>query len=231
MGYVLRIFAFLTLVSGAHAAPTLVGTWSGVYADTPLTVTFGSDGSGTVNQASMRWQVMGNLLFIEQDGEVTSYQMQQQGASLVVSGGNFASPVLMKRGLPTKPAAATTAPMQGKQASSELIGKWCKGGSFSANGGGGSSSMICFQLLADGSYRYAHEGSMSAYAPGAWGGTASQSSDNGQWSVSGSVLTARSANGQVNNYRLEKRNHPKNRDPMVCLDGDCYTTYWQKSPW
>lgn len=112
------------------------------------------------------------------------------------------------------------------------MGKWCKGGAFSANAGGGSSSMTCFELRGDGRYTYQHEGSMSANAPGMWGGTSSQSADAGQWSVNANRLTARSQSGQVNTYTVEKRNHPKNhRDPMLCLDGECYTTYYQRAPW
>jgi hypothetical protein len=30
----------------------------------------------------------------------------------------------------------------------------------------------------------------------------------------------------------EKRNHPKNkRDPMICLNGECYVTFSNKPPW
>jgi hypothetical protein len=85
---------------------------------------------------------------------------------------------------------------------------------------------------ADGTYAYQHEGSMSANAPGMWGGTASQSSDAGRWNVSGNQLTAQSQRGTVNTYTLEKRNHPKNkRDPMICLNGECYVTYYNKPAW
>jgi hypothetical protein len=73
---------------------------------------------------------------------------------------------------------------------------------------------------------------MSANAPGMWGGTSSQSADSGRWSVAGNRITAQSRSGQTNSYTLEKRNNPKNRrDPMICLDGDCYTTYYNRPPW
>jgi hypothetical protein len=32
-------------------------------------------------------------------------------------------------------------------------------------------------------------------------------------------------------YVLEKRNHPKNNDPMIVLDGEPYVTYYQKPRW
>jgi hypothetical protein len=98
---------------------------------------------------------------------------------------------------------------------------------FTANVGGSSRS-ACFELRADGTYLYQHAGSSS----GAYGSTASQSSGAGRWRVSGNQLTAQSQRGNVNTYTLEKRNHPKNkRDPMICLDGECYVTFHNKPPW
>jgi hypothetical protein len=228
------------LVAAALAGPTLTGTWSGMADGEALTVTFAAGGMGSANGEPMRWQVMGNLLFVEQGGEVLTYQFEQQGDRLSVAGGGFAAPVVLTRGAAvakgnSNAAPATASAAKGSaakgSAGADLVGKWCKGGAFSAVSGGGSSSMTCFELKADGSYAYEHEGSMSAYAPGVYGGTASQSSDRGQWSATAGTLTARSAQGAVSRYRLEKRNHPKNRDPMLCLDGDCYVTYWQKAPW
>ena len=65
-----------------------------------------------------------------------------------------------------------------------------------------------------------------------YGGTNSQSSDSGRWSYDGARLTAHSRTGKVASYALEKRNHPKNkRDPMICLDGKCYVTYYNKPAW
>lgn len=114
----------------------------------------------------------------------------------------------------------------------ELVGKWCNMSQFTANNRGGSSRMECFQLNPDGTYTYAYEGSMSANAPGISGGTASQSSDAGRWTYRGDQLTAHSRNGKVATYTLEKRNHPKNkRDPMICLNGTCFVTYYNKPAW
>lgn len=48
----------------------------------------------------------------------------------------------------------------------------------------------------------------------------------------GARLTAHSRSGKVASYALEKRNHPKNkRDPMICLDGQCYVTFYNKPAW
>lgn len=238
MKRIMQVVLLVLCSAGANAAPLLTGSWSGTADGSPLTVQFAANGDGTVNGEPMHWQLMGNLLFVEQGGEVAGYQVQQQGDTLTVSGGGLASPAVLTRGTGAKakaagkPAGSSSGGGDRGALATELVGKWCKGGSFSANSGGGSSSMACFELRADGTYTYEYEGSMSAYAPGAWGGTASQNSDQGRWSVSGGALTARSVNGQTASYRLEKRNHPKNRrDPMICLDGDCYTSFWQKPAW
>ena len=69
---------------------------------------------------------------------------------------------------------------------------------------------------------------MDAYGGGMWG---SQSGDAGRWTASKESITAISDSGQTNRYRMELRNHPKNNDPMICLEGDCYVSYYQKSPW
>jgi hypothetical protein len=225
-------------LAAAHAAPDFLGTWSGEANGNPLTVTFAADGSGTANGEPLRWQRMGGLLFIEQAGEVLAYQVQVQGDAMTVIGGEFVAGVQLKRGkaaarpqaaapLPTKPVIVSG----GSRAGAELVGKWCKGGSFSANSGGGSSSSTCFELRADGSYSYAHEGSVSAYGGGYYGATASQDSDSGRWTSGANTLTAQSQRGTVTTYQIEKRNHPSTRDPMLCLNGECYVTYWQKAPW
>ena len=229
------LFLLILLLAGpVFASPALHGTWSAEVDGQPMTVSFAAGGSGTVDGQPMRWQALGAMLFIEQGGEVGSYQFQVKGDALSVSGGDFGTVVTFARGTAAA-ARATKSPAAAGAAAGgnggELVGKWCKGGSFSANAGGGSSSMTCFELKADGSYSYEHEGSMSAQAPGMWGGTTAQAADAGRWRLEGNRLTAQSRNGTVNRYQLEKRNHPKNRDPMLCLDGDCYTTYWQKAPW
>jgi len=59
-----------------------------------------------------------------------------------------------------------------------------------------------------------------------WGGTSSSSGDAGRWSESERSITAQSQTGITSTYQLEKRN----RAPILCLDGECYLTYWQKAP-
>ena len=222
---VLRWVLFLAFAQ-VHASPSLHGTWSATVDGQPLVVTFEANGTGSVNAAPMRWQAMGKLLFVQQQGgQPIGYSFEVKGDKLSVAGGDLNGTVTMSRGTASakvsKPTAVAAASSQ------ELVGKWCKMSTFTANSGGSQRS-TCFELRADGSYVYRHEGSMSS----AYGATASQSSDAGRWKVSGNTLTAQSQRGTVSTYTLEKRNHPKNkRDPMICLDGECYVTFYNRAPW
>jgi hypothetical protein len=242
-----KLVLVLWLWCGAALAnPALHGTWSVAVNGQPLVVTFNADGSGTINGAPMRWQTMLRLLFVQpQGGEVVTYSFGAQGDKLSVSGGDLPGIVTLTRGTAAAAAAqaaqAAAAPQAGGGSAEggvgggggrELVGRWCKVTNFNANAGGGAQNSACFELRADGTYVYQQEGSMSANAPGMWGGTSSQSSDAGRWSVQGNRITAHSRSGQTYSYTLEKRNHPRNpRDPMICLDGECYATFYARPPW
>jgi len=245
----MRALLLVLLVSAAvaHANPALHGTWSAAIDGQPLVVTFDAGGAGKVNATPMRWQAMGQLLLVQQQGaQVVTYSWQVQGDELKVAGGDLSGVATLTRGTAAADAAraklasakAVAPAKAGAQVSAapsgsgqELVGKWCKMSTYTGNTGGSQRS-TCFDLRPDGTYTYHHEGSMSASTPGMYGGTASQSSDAGRWKVSGNQLTAQSQRGTVNTYTLEKRNHPKNeRDPMICLDGECYVTFYNKPPW
>ncbi|MGH8494183.1 MAG: hypothetical protein ACRERR_13920 [Moraxellaceae bacterium] len=234
----LRSFLLLFLFSFCAPifAANLTGSWQGELMGQPLTLTLGGNGQGVLDDAPIRYQVMGNTLLIDDAGDINAYQFNQQGDTLVVSGGDLPAPVTLTRGK-SKAAKTEIAPAHKSSGNSsggirpELVGKWCQTSTFMANGGGGSQSSACFELRANGSYSYAAERSMDAYGGGAWGGTNSSSGDSGRWSATEGSLTAQSANGQTTRYQLEKRNHPKTRDPMLCLNGECYVTYWQKARW
>lgn len=222
----LFLVGLMTGTSGlALGNSTLVGHWHGQLNGAPVAVHFRADGQGTYNGGPMQYQIMGRQLIVAIDGGVNAYSYQVKGATLTVAGGDLAAPLYLKRGAAPAGAAARGGSPR------DLTGKWCYVKSFSANAGGGSQTNECFVLYANGTYDYASERSMSAYAPGVWGGTASQGSDSGRWSATHQSLTARSRNGQTTTYRLARRNHPRNRDPMLCLDERCYVTYYQRRPW
>lgn len=109
----------------------------------------------------------------------------------------------------------------------ELVGQWVYFSKFDAVNGGGSMTTTTLTLRGDGSFVYDSENSNT----NPLGGTASQSHIEGAWSVAGTNISFRSKDG-VTTYRLEKRNHPKNRqDPMILLDGKAFVTATQRKPW
>jgi hypothetical protein len=134
---------------------------------------------------------------------------------------------------PSTPAAApASAPSAGLAPSSpgsvvpELVGKWCYMSNVNASDGGRQSN-TCFALNGDGTYWYHSETSSS----GQYGGTASQTDDQGRWVASGNTLTTTSNTGKAQSYTFQKQNHPKTRDPMLVVNGESFVTYFQKPPW
>ena len=239
------VLAFvLTLLCGgqAFANPNLHGTWSAANVDgKPLLVEFAAGGTGKANGQPIRWSTLGGALFVQQNGQTASYGFKVEGDKLLVYPQGQAQPVTLTKGSGAYDAAMKQQKEQQAKAPSggatgavaasgngqELVGKWCDVGAMST-GGGSSSRMACIELRADGTYTYNAESSRSVSA----GSTASQSSDAGRWSYKGGQLIAQSRSGQTNTYNLEKRNHPKNkRDPMICLNGSCYVTFYNKPAW
>jgi hypothetical protein len=225
------------LAMPALAAPPagLVGTWRGQADGAPVELQLRADGSGSYNGEAFQYAVTGDRLVVSANGEAAMYVFRLQGGSLTVAGGALAAPLQLARAAPgakpiaaKPPAGAAPAPGGARQ---ELAGKWCYFGSFSALRGGGSTSSECFVLHPNGTYEFSSERSMSAYGSGMYGGTASQSSDRGRWSATDTSITAHSQSGTTTTYRLKKVNHPKNRDPMLCIDDRCYVTYYQRAPW
>jgi hypothetical protein len=231
------ILAFLLALACAQAFanPALHGTWSAAEVDgKPLLVEFAAGGTGKANGQPIRWSALGGALFVQQNGQTASYGFKVEGEKLLVYPQGQAQPVTLTRGSGAYDAAMKHQPKPAAKAGStasgngqELVGKWCDVGAMST-GGGSSSRMACIELRADGTYTYNAESSRSVSA----GSTASQSSDAGRWSYKGGQLIAQSRSGQTRTYSLEKRNHPKNkRDPMICLDGACYVTFYNKPAW
>ena len=237
--------ALALFTAAALANPALHGTWSAANVQgRPLKVEFAADKTGKINGQPMRWDTLGGALFIQQNGQTLAYGFKVDGDKLLVSGGDLAQPATLTKGSRAYDVAmkATAAPATARNAvapakagapsnGQELVGKGCDMRSMSTYQGG-SSSMACFELKADGTYTYNAESSRSVNTSTMSGGTASQSSDAGRWSFKGNQLIAQSRSGQTYTYNLEKRNHPKNqRDPMICLNGQCYVTFYNRPAW
>lgn len=109
----------------------------------------------------------------------------------------------------------------------ELAGQWVFYASFNANNGGGSSRQKVLTLRADGTYTFVAENVSTNPNGAAWG----DQNDAGRWSADASSITFRSQGGESRSCTLEKRNHPKNRDPMLVIDGSAFVTATQRAPW
>lgn len=224
------------LRAGAFADPGLVGTWRGQAGGQAVELTLKGDSSGSFNGQPLQYQVQGRQLVVGISGGINSYFFERKGDQLTVGGGDLDAPLNLRRGkagdaTAKAPAGKESAGARAGASAADLAGKWCYLANFNANSGGGSQTSECFVLHPDGRYDYASERSMSAYGGGAYGATSGQSADAGRWTATASSITARSNSGRSSTYALTRQNHPKNRDPMICLDGRCYVTYYKKAPW
>jgi hypothetical protein len=122
------------------------------------------------------------------------------------------------RGAPAGKAGAAPA---------ELAGQWVFYVGTQANNGGGSSRQKVLTLRADGTYSFVAENVSTNPNGAAWG----DRNDSGRWSVDGNRITFRSQAGGSVTYSLQKRNHRKNNDPMLVIDGDEFVTATQRAPW
>lgn len=219
---------FSLLLSTSIWAENLIGQWQGQVEGQRLSLQFNADGTGKLNDEAIQYATQANLLMIQTQNGTTAYQFSWQNKQLIVQGGNLVTPLMLQRSKHIENNKAATG---AKANTNFLVGKWCLVKSFSANAGGGSSSNQCFVLEANGRYRYDDERSMDAYGGGMWGGKSSHSSDTGQWTATQDSMTAQSDNGSTIRYQMQLKNHPKNNEPMICLEGDCYVTYYQRASW
>jgi hypothetical protein len=205
---------------GATGGGALVGSWRNQQG---MTLQLNADGSAILNGQRYHYLDDGSTItFVASDGQMPfPYTLSGNTMTVMVQG----QPVVYTRaggGAGGKRAGG----LGGGGNPPDMVGTWCWI-NVSNSGQVSSSSNNCFVLNPDGTYEYSGESSNS----NAFGGTASQSSDRGTWQVEGSqVHVSSQQQGQVT-YQLEKRNHPKTNDPMLCLDGSCFVTYGQKPPW
>ncbi len=120
-----------------------------------------------------------------------------------------------------------TAPGKAGAVPVALAGQWVFYVGTQANNGGGSSRQKVLTLRADGSYSYVAENVSTNPNGAAWG----DRNDTGRWSVDGNRITFRSQAGGSVTCSLQKRNHQKNNDPMLVIDGEAFVTATQRAPW
>jgi hypothetical protein len=201
--------------AGRPAAPggnnSIVGFWRNAQGQ----ARFNADGTGDMNGDTGRYEIHGNqITLIGSRGMVTLlFEVRNDILTLTLNG----VAITMNR-VREEAGPGGIRP--------ELVGKWCWTSVVNAQHGARTSDR-CFTLFANGTYQY--HGLVDSYNP--YGGATSESSDSGTWTATESTITAHSATRGTHVYTLEKRNHPKNHDPMLLLNGEAFVTYYQKPPW
>jgi hypothetical protein len=190
----------------------LVGAWRGPQGS----MTFMADGSGLANGSPFRYEVSGAIVTMTGSDGVFRLTYSIDGSTLRLTGPT--GQLVLSR---------VTEPSGGGSVSADLAGKWCYVSNVYATGGGARASNSCFTLYPDGRYEYA--GETDSYNK--FGGATSQSADRGTWTATPTSITAHSSSGKVTIFSLEKRNHPKNNDPMLVINGQAFVTFYQKPPW
>lgn len=214
-------------------AEKLIGKWTTEGAD----IEFQPNGKGIYNGNPFTYTVKGNTLTSSDNTGSNSFFFLFLGESLSLSGAGI-NVVLTKghKGYKTETANNTTANNIDNSYSSNggidqsIVGKWCWIKA-SGNTQASSSSSKCININGNGTYTYSAEGSISGYGGGYYGGSSSQSADSGTWKVIGNKIHVNSRSQGFQILSFEKRNHPKNGDPMIVIDGNTYVTYTQRPSW
>lgn len=203
----------------------LAGRWQ----SSEIALEIFNDGRLTINGEQFNYRVDGRHVILSNNEGSIRVEFQLDRDTLATNYQGERTVYRRVRGGSSSAASSSSAGGAGESDGAnpaELAGKWCYMSNVTATGGGRMSN-TCFTLYPNGTYEYYSETSSS----NPYGGTASQSSDAGTWSVSGSTLIANSRSNGRQVYTLEKRNHPKTGDPMLIVDGDAFVTYTQRSPW
>jgi hypothetical protein len=205
---------------------SIVGTWSG----NGETMIFQAGGQGSYNGVVFQYSISGNNISITGATGTTTLKYSVDGNYLTLIG-NGTTAILQKG-----TANGTIAGDYGKASAGgggidqSIVGKWCWANTSSTYSSSYNSTK-CIVINGNGTYEYYAEGSISGYGGGGYGGSSSQSSDRGTWKLEGNRIHVQSQAEGYKVYSFEKRNHPKNGDPMIVIDGDTYVTYYKKAPW
>lgn len=217
----------------------LIGTWVAANEEISFTTT----GQFVYNGVPLAYTLQGNKILVNAPAGSIQFEYAIQGQQLTLKGEGLNAVYSRKgtagnsgTGMPGPPSGDGQADASGGVIDPTLVGKWSYVGSgTSINSSFSNEEYIT--LHADGTYEYYSESSRSVSGSDMHGnqtysgGTASQGADRGTWRVKGNTIIANSQRNGVKVYQLQKRNHPKNGDPMIVLDGTAYVTYYQKAPW
>lgn len=211
-----------TKTTASSANTDIIGSWSAP----GETLEFKADGKCIYLGNTFSFTQSSTIITIitSQGNAQFSYRVEGNQLHLMANG----QEVVYRKGETNSTTSSSFS--EAKNIDQSLVGKWCWTNTTTSNTGGSSNSE-CIVLQADGTYQYAAERSMDTNTNAFYGGTSSQSGDQGRWWVQGDRIYYDSQTRGQGSYRLERRNHPKTGDPMIVLDGDSYVTFYQKAPW
>jgi hypothetical protein len=200
---------------------SIVGRWQSDEA----TVEIRGNGTLTINGQQYSYKASDSAITISDDEGSMSLPYQLSGDKMIVNVQGRRVTYTRIAGNAGNKAGGETNNRGGVQP--ELVGKWCYIASVNPSSGNMRTSDRCFTLYANGTYEYYGEN----YTGGGGGAYTSSTRDSGRWSATSTSITAYSNTTGTTTFRLEKRNHPKNNDPMLVLDGEAFVTAYQKQPW
>ena len=210
---------------------SIVGTWSG----NGETMVFQAGGQGSYNGVGFQYTTSGGNASITGTTGTTTLQFSVNGNYLTLSGDGTTA--ILQKGTANGATSGGYGQAQagnngggGGSIDQSIVGKWCWANTSSTYSSSYNSTK-CIVINGNGTYEYYAEGSISGYGGGGYGGSSSQSSDRGTWKLEGNRIHVQSQTEGYKVYSFEKRNHPKNGDPMIVIDGDTYVTYYKKAPW
>ena len=205
----------------APAKNPLLGRWKSDEAVIELR----ADGSITINDEQYTYKVKNSVITVTGDEGSLAFPYELDGDTLTVDAQGREVVYTRIKGKTNAGQGVGTGAGRSEGVIAEFVGKWCYLSSLTGSNSYMSSRF--FVLNQNGTYEYSAE----SLSSGSYGSTAGQSYDSGRWTATRTTLTAYSnKNGKVV-YPIELRNHPKNGDPMIVLDGDAYVTAYQKRPW
>ena len=199
---------------------TLLGTW---YSEKG-TVVFNRNETLVFNGVSYDYTVGKGVITLRGKEGVAAFSYQLSKGALTFTANDGTTTVFSRK--QSSSGGSRQAGAGSGSSPKDLAGKWCYMSNIYASNGG-SMSNRCFTLNPNGTYEYYSESSSS----GQYGSVASQDSDRGTWSATRNTLIANSARYGKKTYKLEKKNHPKTKDPMLVIEGDAYVTAYQKASW
>lgn len=204
----------------------LKGQWSGATG----TFIFNDGGKGTANGQGFNYTTNGNQVTMSDNTGTYALNYNITGNTLILTGGNGSATFTRNAG-----NNSSSSVPQGNGNAAQLAGKWCYlTSNYNSLYSSRNSSFTneCFTLNPNGTYTYYYESNRSANTQSGFGFSNSTDSDQGTWTYDGgNKLTVNSAKKGTVVYTIEKKNHPKNKDPMIFIDGRGYVTYYNKTPW